>query len=94
MPGREPAFDAIVFDLLTALLDSWTLWNHVAGSPERGLLWRRKYLELTYQAGAYRPYEDVVREAAQCCGLEAACAGELVRRCRVSRYSRGMRDRG
>ena len=80
MPGREPAFDAIVFDLLTALLDSWTLWNHVAGSPERGLLWRRKYLELTYQAGAYRPYEDVVREAAQCCGLEAACAGELVRR--------------
>jgi 2-haloacid dehalogenase len=74
------AFDAVVFDLLTALLDSWTLWNRVAGSAERGLSWRRKYLELTYQAGAYRPYEAVVREAAGLSGLDRACAGELVRR--------------
>ena len=27
-------YDAVVFDLLTALLDSWTLWNDVAGSPD------------------------------------------------------------
>jgi 2-haloacid dehalogenase len=26
------AYDAVLFDLLTALLDSWTLWNNVAGS--------------------------------------------------------------
>ena len=41
-------YDAVVFDLLTALLDSWTLWNDVAGSPEAGMKWRRRYLEITY----------------------------------------------
>jgi 2-haloacid dehalogenase len=74
------AFDAVVFDLLTALLNSWLLWNSVAGSAERGLSWRRKYLELTYQAGAYRPYEAVVRQAAGLSGIDPECAGELVRR--------------
>ena len=33
-PRAERKFDAVLFDLLTALLDSWTLWNLVAGSPE------------------------------------------------------------
>jgi 2-haloacid dehalogenase len=80
-PGRsQRAFDAVVFDLLTALIDSWTLWNSVAGGAERGLAWRRKYLDLTYRAGAYRPYEGVVREAAEFAGLDRDCAGELIRR--------------
>src|SRR5437868_3649064 len=74
------AFDAVVFDLLTALIDSWTLWNCVAGSAEHGLAWRRKYLKLTYQAGAYRPYETVVRDAARLSGMDMRCAGELIRR--------------
>ena len=74
------AFDAVVFDLLTALIDSWTLWNAVAGSPERGFAWRSKYLELTYRAGAYRPYERMVRESAELAGIDPECAGELVRR--------------
>ena len=34
-------YGAVVFDLLTALLDSWTLWNAVAGSEEAGMRWRR-----------------------------------------------------
>jgi len=29
-------YDAILFDLLTGLLDSWSLWNRVAGSAEAG----------------------------------------------------------
>src|ERR1700716_1646481 len=74
---QERAYDAVVFDLLTALIDSWSLWNSVAGSAERGLSWRRKYLELTYQAGAYRPYEAVVRQAAGLSGSDPGCAGEL-----------------
>jgi hypothetical protein len=37
-------YDAVAFDLLTALLDSWTLWNDIAGSPEDGQKWRRRYL--------------------------------------------------
>jgi len=39
---------AVLFDLLTALMDSWTLWNAVAGSPAQGRAWRAEYLRLTY----------------------------------------------
>ncbi len=73
-------FDAVVFDLLTALLDSWTLWNAVAGSPEDGMKWRRRYLEITYGCGAYRPYETLVREAAHDVGLPKRLGDELERR--------------
>jgi hypothetical protein len=31
---------AVLFDLLTALLDSASLWNAVAGSDEKGRAWR------------------------------------------------------
>jgi 2-haloalkanoic acid dehalogenase type II len=70
-------YDAVVFDLLTALLDSWTLWNSVAGSAEDGMRWRRRYLEITYGCGAYRPYETLVREAATNAGLPASRADGL-----------------
>jgi hypothetical protein len=26
-------YEAVLFDLLSALLDSWTLWTEVAGDP-------------------------------------------------------------
>ena len=73
-------YDAVVFDLLTALIDSWSLWNAVAGSSEKGLQWRRRYLEITYGCGAYRPYETLVREAARDVGLPEARGDELERR--------------
>src|SRR5437016_3160176 len=72
-----PRYDAVAFDLLTALLDSWTLWNSVAGSADDGMRWRRRYLEITYGCGAYRPYETLVRESAADVGLPASCAGSL-----------------
>lgn len=75
-------YDAVVFDLLTALLDSWTLWNAVAGSEEAGMRWRRRYLEITYGCGAYRPYETLVRDAAVDVGLPAELGGALERRWR------------
>jgi 2-haloacid dehalogenase len=78
--ARERRYDAVVFDLLTALIDSWTLWNAAAGSAADGLRWRRKYLELTYGQGSYRPYEAIVREAAERSGVGVHCADELVRR--------------
>lgn len=68
---------AVLFDLLTALLDSWTLWNDVAGSEERGRAWRAEYLRLTYGCGSYVPYEQLVREAAVTTGLPAAAADAL-----------------
>lgn len=75
-------YHAVVFDLLTALLDSWTLWNAVAGSEEAGMRWRRRYLEITCGCGSYRPYETLVREAAADSGLPESLGGELERRWR------------
>jgi HAD superfamily hydrolase (TIGR01493 family) len=57
-------YRAVLFDLLTGLLDSWTVWNRVAGSEAAGREWRAKYLELTYGCGAYRPYETQRNAAA------------------------------
>jgi 2-haloacid dehalogenase len=73
-------YDAVIFDLLTALIDSWTLWNDVAGSPDSGMRWRRRYLEITYGCGPYRPYETLVREAARDVGLPASLGDALERR--------------
>ncbi|MBL8190123.1 MAG: HAD-IA family hydrolase [Acidobacteria bacterium] len=67
MPKRN--FQAVIFDLYTALLDSWSLWNETAGAEELGWQWRKKYLELTYQAGRYRSYEDLIAESAKAVGL-------------------------
>lgn len=81
MPAPSPIrYDAVVFDLLTALIDSWALWNSVAGSDEAGLAWRKQYLEMTYGCGSYRPYETLVREAATQAGLPGRLGDELERR--------------
>jgi 2-haloacid dehalogenase len=67
--ARSRPYDAVVFDLLTALLNSWALWNAVAGSDKEGLKWRRAYLALTYEAGSYRPYENIIHEAADAASI-------------------------
>lgn len=76
--GTSRQFDAVVFDLLTALLDSWTLWNRIAGSDEAGLRWRTEYLTLTYDAGMYRPYEGIIREAGSNAGIPPGAADRLI----------------
>jgi len=68
---------AVLFDLLTALLDSWTTWNAAAGSEERGRAWRAEYLRLTYGCGAYVPYEQLVRDAARTVGLPESAPDAL-----------------
>ncbi|KAG7418676.1 hypothetical protein Forpi1262_v016597 [Fusarium oxysporum f. sp. raphani] len=62
---------AIVFDLLTGLLNSWDLWDASTPSKthEDGGPWRQRYLEITFGAGSYKPYEDLVRQAAAEVGL-------------------------
>ncbi len=45
--------------------------EHCGRLGEDGLKWRRKYLELTYGAGHYRAYEDIVAEAARAAGVRA-----------------------
>src|SRR4051812_11209076 len=70
-------YEAILFDLLTALLDSWSLWNRVAGSEDSGRAWRAEYLRLTYGCGTYLPYEELVAQAARSTGLSDAHARRL-----------------
>ena len=70
---------AVLFDLLTALIDSWSLWESVAGSAE-GRRWREAYLRKTYAEPAYRAYEELVREVAVKMGLPAGHADRLVAR--------------
>ena len=72
------AFSAVIFDLLSALLNSWKLWNEIAGSDEIGLRWRKTYIRLTYAAGRYRPYEGIIGEAATAEGLPEDRAARLV----------------
>jgi 2-haloacid dehalogenase len=78
--GAGHKFDAVLFDLLTALLDSGTLWNIVAGNPEDGRKWRAAYLRRTYAAGAYRPYEALVADAAAEVGLSPTLSAQLAAR--------------
>lgn len=69
--------EAVLFDLLTALLDSWSLWNAAAGSEAAGRAWRGRYLQLTYGCGDYRPYETVVREAARAAGVDEQATARI-----------------
>jgi 2-haloacid dehalogenase len=78
MPQKP--YQAVMFDLLTALLNSWSLWNKVVGSERVGFDWRTRYLQLTYQAGPYRSYEDIIKEAAHEVGVPYARAEELIQR--------------
>lgn len=66
----------IIFDLLTALLDSWTLWDESAGGD--ALPWRSRYLEITFAAGKYVPYENFVRQAASDVGLPPSVPEKLI----------------
>lgn len=75
-----PKFNAIAFDLLTALVDSWTLWAKVAGSDELGRRWRTTSLRIVTSAGGYQPYEEMVRRAAVEVGLAPARVDDLIAR--------------
>lgn len=69
--------DAVLFDLPSALLASWSVWNAAAGSERAGRRWRAEYLRLTYGSSWYRPYETLVREAALATGLDVSAAARL-----------------
>lgn len=72
-------YTAVGFDLLTALLDSWSLFADVAGGRERGMRWHAASQSLL-RGMRYRPFEDIVREAANVIGIEPAKADELLHR--------------
>jgi 2-haloalkanoic acid dehalogenase type II len=80
VPNTLPPPRAVCFDLLTALLDSWTLWDACAGGPAAGRAWRLAYLRHTYGAGDYVPYEQLVARAAVEVGVPPACGDALLAR--------------
>ena len=72
-------YDAVLFDLFTALLDSEPLWRKVAGDAAAGARWRDESSRVAYSAGAYRPFVATVAEAAAVTGVPPARAEELLR---------------
>jgi 2-haloacid dehalogenase len=75
-----PRFRAVAFDLLTALVDSWSLWIDVAGQEELGRRWRSTSLRIVTSTGTYQPYELIVRQAAVEVGLPPDRADALLLR--------------
>lgn len=72
-------YAAVGFDLLTALLDSWSLWSAVAGDRPLGMRWHAAAQDLL-RGNAYRPYDAIVRDAAREVDLDAPRAKELLAR--------------
>ena len=75
---NKSKYDVIVFDLLTDLIDSWSLWNEIAGSELKGCDWRARYLQITYNTFEYKKYEDLVLLSAQQVGLKNTNAFKLI----------------
>ena len=72
-------YDAVLFDLFTALLDSQPLWREVAGSEAAGTSWREECSRLAYSAGPYRPFVEVAEQAARFAGVPPTRAADLLR---------------
>lgn len=79
-PQSPHRFRAVLFDLLTALMDSWSLWIQVAGEDRLGRAWRRESLRRVTTAGTYRPYEQIVVEAGDVVGVSHTKAADLLER--------------
>jgi 2-haloalkanoic acid dehalogenase type II len=71
-------YDAVLFDLLSGLIDSWSLWNDIAGGETAGREWRGEYLRLTYDAGSYRSYEAIIGKAARASSVPDDAAERLI----------------
>ena len=71
-------YDAVLFDLFTALMDSQPLWHDAAGSAAAGARWREESSRVAYSAGEYRPFVETVEEAAQRVGVPPARAADLL----------------
>jgi 2-haloalkanoic acid dehalogenase type II len=72
-------YDAVLFDLFTALMESAPLWREAAGSGTAGESWRQEASRVAYSVGTYRPFLETVEEAAQIAGVEPERAADLLR---------------
>jgi 2-haloacid dehalogenase len=72
-------YDAVLFDLFSALLDSGPLWHDVAGSAATAASWREESSRVAYSTGPYRPFVDTIAEAARRVGVPPTRAADLLR---------------
>src|SRR6266540_1338776 len=72
-------YDAVLFDLFTALLDSQPLWREIAGSAAMGARWREECSRLAYSAGPYHPFIETVEQAARLASVPPTRAADLLR---------------
>jgi 2-haloacid dehalogenase len=72
-------YDAVLFDLFTALLDSQSLWDEIAGSAAAGARWREESSRVAYSTGQYRPFVETVAQAAELAGVPPERAEDLLR---------------
>src|SRR6266550_704529 len=74
-----PRYDAVGFDLLTALLDTLPLWRSAAGDDDLGTKWHTANQRLL-RGKPYRAFDDLVHESAKEVGLGNAHATTLLSR--------------
>ena len=74
-----PRYDAVGFDLLTALLDTLPLWRSAAGDEDLGTRWHTANQRLL-RGKPYVPFDDLVHESAKEVGLGRAHATTLLSR--------------
>ena len=67
--AMESDFDAVLFDLLSALMDSWSLWDDLAGDTDLGRKWRMHYLNAASHTVGYTPYLSLVGDSAKAVGI-------------------------
>ena len=72
-------YRAIGFDLLTALLDTWSLWRAVAGEPALGTRWHAAS-QAMLRGQAYRSFDEIVRDSAAEVGVPPERAEQMLLR--------------
>lgn len=73
---------AVMFDLLSAVMNSLEAWSTAAGEPQRGLEWRDAVTRRITAAQSYVPYEEQVVDAAIEVGLPRQAAADLFKQWR------------
>jgi 2-haloalkanoic acid dehalogenase type II len=74
---REPRPQAVLFDLLMAVMNSPAVWAAAAGHAGLGLSWRDDVTDRMRRANRYVPYETLVAEAAAGLGMPPSSVKSL-----------------
>ncbi len=77
-----PRAQAVLLDLLMAVMNSVAIWAAAAGGPQHGLAWRDAVTRRMAASRAYVPYEEQVAAGTADVGLPRDAASELFERWR------------